>query len=131
MEDLITKLEPWLHERPISLVILIMTAAAFLVYGLQIFVSRYMSDEYKRYGMTVLQKNLVGCIQIGGSLGLITGLIYPILGLITAFGFVIMMSVALFVRWRLQDTLPEFLPAFILLCINAWLCVNFYLWINH
>lgn len=127
MEDVIITLEPWLDERPVSLVMLFMTATAFLVYGLQIFVSRYMSDEYKRYGMTTTQKNLVGGLQIGGSLGLIAGIIYPLLGLITAFGFVIMMLTALFVRWKLQDRLPEFIPAIILLVSNAWLCFSFYM----
>ena len=127
MEEVITELGPWLDERPVSLIMLFMTAAAFLVYGLQIFVSRYMSDEYKRYGMTTTQKNLVGVLQIGGSIGLIAGIIYPLIGLITAFGFVIMMITALFVRWKLQDRWPEFRPAMILLGSNTWLCLSFYL----
>lgn len=131
MEEWISMLKLWLDQSPVSLVILMMTSAAFLVYGLQIFVSRYMSAEYKRYGMSVLQKNIVGCIQIGGAIGLIVGIRYPILGLITSFGFVIMMSIALLVRWQLKDRPIEFLPAFILFWVNAWLCLSFYSWISH
>lgn len=119
-----------MEDTPISLVIVCITASAFLVYGLQIFVSRLMAAEYKRYGMTGWQMNMIGFLQVSGSIALVIGVCYPYLGLAAAVGFVLMMSIALWVRWKLRDNLKESLPALILLGSSIWLCTSYFHWIN-
>ena len=124
-------LKLWISETPASLVMLLVTALGFLLYGFQVFLSPFTKGEFKRFGMNVVQRNTTGIIQILGAIALVIGIYYPTLGLLAAFGFTIMMCSALFVRIKLKDSLRVSLPALILLLSSMWLCISFYSWINH
>ena len=126
-----TMLQLWVGEMPVSLVVLVVTAAGFLVYGIQVFVSPFIRKEFSRFGMTTFQRNATGSLQVLGASALVAGIAYPILGFMSACGFTIMMSSALIVRIRIKDTFIQSLPAMLLLLANIWLCFSFYYWINH
>jgi len=88
-----------------------------------------MIDEFKRFGMTDSQRKLTGLLQIAGSAGLLAGLFYPGIGLLSAAGLSAMMLVAFIVRIKIKDSLMQSLPSIIFMLINAWLTVGFYnLW---
>ena len=121
-------LQLWISETPISLVLVTLTAGAFLAYGIQVFVSQRMNEEYLRYGVSAGQKRAIGSAQILGACGLLIGVIYPVLGLFAAIGFVVMMLGAVTVRFKIKDSLSQALPALILLGANVWLCISYYSW---
>jgi len=88
-----------------------------------------MIDEFKRFGMNDSQRNLTGTLQIAGSVGLLAGLMMPVIGLLAAAGFTVMMLVAFIVRIKIKDSVLQSLPSIIFMLINIWLTVGFYnLW---
>lgn len=105
---------------------LIANALFFLFYGFQSLNSQIMIEEFKRFGMTDSQRKLTGVLQILGSAGLLTGLIIPTIGLLTAAGFTGMMLVAFIVRIKIKDSVFQSLPSIIFMLINAWLTFTFY-----
>jgi hypothetical protein len=85
-----------------------------------------MIEEFKRFGLTDSQRKITGNLQIAGSAGLLTGLIFPAIGLLAAAGFTAMMLVALFVRIKIKDSIVQSLPSVIFMMLNAWLSIAFY-----
>lgn len=85
-----------------------------------------MIEEFKRFGMTKSQRKLTGILQILGSFGLLTGLLFPVIGLLSSAGLTAMMLVAFFVRLKIKDSISESVPSFVFFAINAWLTYTFY-----
>lgn len=98
------------------------SAVSFLVYGVGCFVSRYLKNEFERYGFSS-QRVLIGSLQILGALGQIGGLCLwlPFLGKVAAAGLAIMMLVAVGVRIRIRDTPLQTMPAVLYFLVNAYL----------
>jgi hypothetical protein len=84
-----------------------------------------MIEEFKRFGMTPSQRILTGILQILGATGLVAGLFFPIIGLLSATGFSVMMSVAFIVRVKIKDNLAQSAPSLIFMVINIWLMTSF------
>ena len=81
-----------------------------------------MRQEFARYQLSG-QRTLVGCLQYLAAAGLLAGLAQPWIGQAAAGGLTLMMLVALGVRIRIRDSLPQMLPALGYLLLNAYLCV--------
>jgi hypothetical protein len=96
---------------------------AFASYGAGCFLSAQMIAEYERFGSRRLRL-WTGGLQIAGSVGLLVGYCSRPLLVLAAGGFVVMMSAALLVRWRLRDTLRESLPAVGFLVLSIFLVVS-------
>jgi hypothetical protein len=91
--------------------LLLFSSLSFLGYGLSCLFSAYQKAEFQRYQLSA-RRNLVGCLQCAAAVGLIA-----------AGGLALMMLVALGVRVRIKDSLPQMLPAAGYLVLNAYLCV--------
>lgn len=111
-------------------IFVILNALFFLFYGFQSLISRLMIEEFKRFGMTPSQRKLTGILQILGSSGLIGGLFFPYIGLLSAAGFTIMMLVAFIVRMKIKDSIAQSAPSLIFMAINLWLMVSFINYLN-
>jgi hypothetical protein len=85
-----------------------------------------MIAEFKRYGLTDSQRRLTAVLQIIGSAGLLTGFIFPYIGLLAAAGFSIMMLVAFIVRIKIKDSFAQSLPSLLFMLVNIWLIIAFY-----
>lgn len=85
-----------------------------------------MIAEFKRYGLTDSQRRLTAVLQIIGSAGLLTGFIFPSIGLLAAAGFSIMMLVAFIVRIKIKDSFAQSLPSLLFMLVNIWLTIAFY-----
>ena len=79
-----------------------------------------MKREFDRYRLGS-QRMLVGGLQVGAAVGLLGGLSQPWMGRAAAGGLALMMLVAVGVRIRIKDTLPQTIPALIYLALNAYL----------
>jgi uncharacterized membrane protein YkgB len=102
--------------------LLLFSSLSFLGYGLSCLFSAYQKAEFQRYQLSA-RRNLVGCLQCAAAVGLIAGLFFPWVGQAAAGGLALMMLVALGVRVRIKDSLPQMLPAAGYLVLNAYLCV--------
>lgn len=85
-----------------------------------------MTAEFRRFGLDDLQRKLTGALQIAGAAGLITGLMFPVIGLLAAAGLSVMMLVALIIRIVIRDGLLQSFPSFFFMLVNMWLTVEFY-----
>jgi hypothetical protein len=106
--------------------LLIANALFFVFYGIQCFTSRYMKDEFRRFGLPDSQRILTGVLQLLGAAGLIVGLYVSVLGVISAMGLALMMLVAFGVRMRIKDSFAESAPSLIFMVLNGYLAFEFF-----
>lgn len=103
----------------------LLTAIAFLIYGLCCIFSGHMVVEFERYRLARFRM-LTGYLQILGAIGLLVGfLISPVAGLVAALGLSVQMLLGLGVRLLIRDTLLQCLPSFGFMLINAGLVFGF------
>jgi hypothetical protein len=105
-------------------VLVLISAGAFSIYGYQTLFSDAPRGEYDRYGVPRLRV-FVGSMQIAGAAGLIVGLIVRPIGIAAAAGLCTMMLLGLVVRLRIHDAPRLMLPAGTLAVVNAALVVLF------
>jgi uncharacterized membrane protein YkgB len=105
---------------PLNSVLILFSAISFLGYGAACFVASYMKREFERYRLAS-QRTLVGGLQVCAAIGLLAGLSQPWMGRAAAAGLALMMLVAVGVRIKIKDTLPQTIPALFYLALNAYL----------
>ena len=80
-----------------------------------------MKTEFKRYKLGVY-RNLVGFLQILGSLGLVIGVFHsPVLVSFAAAGLCILMLLGFSVRLRIRDSILQSAPSLIYAFINGFI----------
>ncbi len=80
-----------------------------------------MKTEFKRYKLASY-RNLVGFLQILGSLGLVIGVFYsPVLVSFAAAGLCILMLLGFSVRLRIKDSILQSAPSLIYAFINGYI----------
>ncbi len=112
------------NDTPMSpfLIVRLISAAAFLFYGVHCLVSPSMAVEFERYGVPRVRV-LTAVLEIVGALGLLLGPTPQWVGA-AATGLCALMIAALVVRVRIEDPWHVMLPAFILLLGNGWLALR-------
>jgi hypothetical protein len=105
--------------------IILFSALSFLGYGLGCFTSRHLKKEFVRFGFSA-QRGLIGLLQICGSLGLMGGIWFPILGKAGAAGLALMMFVGILVRIKIRDSLLKTMPAVLYFLVNTYLALFAY-----
>lgn len=106
--------------------IVVLNALFFMFYGLQSLKSEMMIEEFKRFGLSHVQRQTTGILQLFGAAGLLIGLANPFIGVLSACGFSIMMLVAFAVRLKIKDSIIQSLPSLIFMMMNVWLACSFY-----
>jgi uncharacterized membrane protein YphA (DoxX/SURF4 family) len=96
---------------------------AFFGYGVACFFSAALIDEFKRWGLEPLRK-LTGGLEVLGALGLLAGFVSPIIRTFSATGLALMMVCALFVRAKMRDRPMLWVPATVLLGLNAFIALS-------
>jgi hypothetical protein len=82
----------------------------FLIHGSSCLISPAMSREFARYGLS-RQRILVGLLQLCGGVGLIAGLWYVPLAIVSAGGLSLLMIMGVAVRIKIGDRIVQMLPA--------------------
>jgi uncharacterized membrane protein YphA (DoxX/SURF4 family) len=101
--------------------LILFSACSFLGYGSACFFSSSTRQEFNRYRLGA-QRVVVGMLQVVAGLGLLAGMSQPWMGRAAAGGLALMMLVAVVVRIRIKDSLPQTVPALFYLVLNAYLC---------
>lgn len=94
----------------LNYIVILFTAASFIIYGISAFTSKRMAKEYKRWGFEK-SRSIIGFFQLIGGLGLILGFKYQSILLASSIGIALMMFFAIIVRFKIKDSLIEILPA--------------------
>ena len=97
-----------------------LSSVCFLLYGASLFSSRAMVAEFERYNLASY-RTLTGALEIAAGSGLLAGLRFRPLLLLSAGGLTGMMLGAIIVRLRVRDPLILAIPAVLLLCLNLYI----------
>lgn len=79
-----------------------------------------MVVEFERYGLKKFRL-LTGSLEVLGALGQLASFWIPALLPISSGGLACLMACGVWTRWRIRDPWLAFLPAVILMLINAFL----------
>ena len=101
--------------------ITILSAIAFLGYGISCIATVHMDVEFTRYGLPQYRK-LTGYLQILGALGLFLGFASPLIGAAASGGLALQMLLGVGVRIKIKDSILQATPATFFMCLNAYLC---------
>ncbi len=97
-----------------------LSSVCFLLYGASLLGSRAMVAEFERYHLAPY-RTLTGALEIAAGAGLLAGLRFRPLLLLSAGGLAGMMLGGLVVRLRVSDPLVSAIPALLLLCLNLFI----------
>lgn len=104
--------------------LVLFTSVSFLIYGFCCLFTRYMKNEFERFGLPSFRQ-LTGGLEIAGAFGLALGLVMPILGCLAAGGLVILMLVGFLVRLKIKDGIVRSSPALFYMVLNLYLLPEF------
>ena len=100
--------------------LIIFSSLSFLGYGIAYFTSGKLKGELKKFGLEKAG-SLIAVLELLGSLGLIVGLKFQLILLVSAGGLAILMLLGVLVRIKAKDTFRDTLPALFYLVINTYI----------
>lgn len=100
-----------------QVILIFISAITFILYGLLCLLTDHMKLEFQRYGLSKFRK-LTGTLELLGGTGLLLGLYYSPLIILSASGLALLMFLGVIVRLKTRDPLIEILPAFMLMILN-------------
>ena len=105
---------------------ILISSLSFFGYVVSYFISPHMKIEFKRFGLGKIGL-LTIILEFIGAVGLIVGLKFNPLLVVSSFGLALLMLVGLIVRIRLKDTIWVSLPALLFMGLNTyifWVSIN-------
>ena len=104
----------------VNLFLILLSGISFLVYGITYFITPHMKAEFKRFGLKKLGL-LTIILQISGAIGLLVGLWFKPLLLVSSFGLALLMLLGVLVRIKMKDGLMVSFPALFFMLLNAYI----------
>jgi hypothetical protein len=98
----------------------LLSSLSFLTYSFSYFNAPHMKKEFKRFGLEKVGLTTV-ILQIIGALGLLIGLQFNFLLVISSLGLAILMLAGLIVRIKLKDSIWISLPALFYMVLNTYI----------
>lgn len=98
----------------------LISSVSFFAYALSYFMAPHMKNEFKRFGLEKLGLMTI-VLEIIGALGLLVGLKFNSLLIISALGLALLMFAGLLVRIKLKDNIWISFPAFFFMALNAFI----------
>lgn len=101
-------------------VLILLSSLCFLGYGIEYFMSPKMKNEFKRFGLEKVG-TLTAVLEILGALGLLVGMKFQLILLISAGGLSLLMFCGVIVRIKCKDSVWVSLPALFFMGLNAYI----------
>ncbi len=98
----------------------LISSLSFLAYSISYFISPHMKSEFKRFKLEKLGLVTI-TLEILGAIGLLVGLLFKPILLISSGGLTTLMLLGLIVRVKLKDSLWISLPAIFYMGLNAYI----------
>ncbi len=96
------------------------SSLSFFAYVISYFISPHMKNEFKRFELENLGLFII-FLELSASAGLIIGLIFKPILLISSFGLALLMLLGLVVRIKLKDNIWISLPALFYMLLNTYI----------
>ena len=104
---------------------LIFSSVSFLFYGITYFTSTKMKTEFKRFGLEKFGA-VTAILELMGGLGLIIGLKFNPVLVISSFGLALLMFLGVLVRIKVKDSILITLPALFYMLLNLYLFLSLF-----
>ena len=82
-----------------------------------------MKTEFERYGLQKFRK-LVGYLQLLGGFGLLLGLMFQPILIVSSGGLALLMLLGFGVRLKMKDGFLLSLPSLIFMILNLYICIQ-------
>ena len=102
---------------------ILVSSFSFFGYVLSYFISPHMKREFKRFNLEKLGLIII-LFQFLGATGLLVGLVYHPILIISSLGLFLQMFLGLILRIKLKDGLWISLPAFFFMILNGYIFLN-------
>lgn len=106
---------------------ILFSSFSFLAYSISYFISPHMKNEFKRFDLNKLGIFII-ILEILGAFGLLVGLFFKPIMLISSGGLALLMFLGLIIRIKSKDSFMVSLPAIFYMILNGYI---FYLKINN
>jgi hypothetical protein len=100
--------------------LVLLSSISFLIYGISWFTSPHLKSEFKRFQLEKFGL-LTAVLEIVGALGLIAGLMFKPILLISSGGLALLMFFGLLVRLKVKDSFWVSLPALFYMMLNLYI----------
>lgn len=120
---------PYLYKKLLDLLtgLIWFSSLAFIYFGINCFYSKFIISEFLRYNLPRYRK-LTGLLQLVGAVGLLLGLYFsPLVLLTSAIGLCLLMLAGFMVRLKIRDNFIQSSPAFLFVIINLTIAIKTYL----
>ncbi|BDD05479.1 DoxX family protein [Aureibacter tunicatorum] len=104
----------------------LISSLSFFFYSYSYFRAPHMKDEFKRFGLEKMGLTII-ILETLGALGLLVGLKFNFILMISSLGLALLMFAGLIVRIKIKDSIWVSLPAFSYMVLNAfifWKSIN-------
>ncbi len=100
--------------------LILISSLSFMYYGIAYFKSPQIKSEFKRFGIEKLGA-FIAILELLGAVGLLVGLKFHAILLISAGGLAILVFLGVVIRLKVKDTLWVTLPALFFMLLNAYI----------
>ena len=104
-------------------VLILFSSLSFLVYGIAYFTNPKMKSEFVRFGLSKFG-TLTAVLEIVGALGLLIGLLYDSILLLSSGGLALLMFLGVIVRLKIKDGLWASSPALFYFGLNLFIFIE-------
>jgi hypothetical protein len=105
------------------IILIIFSGISFVVYGSLLFKSTEMQNEFKRFRLERFTR-LIGFLEILGGVGLLVGLKFHYILLISSGGLAILMLLGFGIRMKIKDNLRLSFPSLFFMILNLYIFFN-------
>lgn len=98
----------------------VLSSLSFYAYVISYFISPHMKNEFKRFNLEKLGL-LTIILELIGATGLLIGLQYNLILLVSSLGISLLMLCGLIVRLKLKDSIWVSLPALFFMLLNLYI----------
>jgi type II secretory pathway component PulF len=102
------------------IILILISSLSFIFYGFAYFISPQMKSEFNRFGLEKAGA-LTAILELLGAFGLLAGLKFPLLLLISAGGLAILMFLGVIIRVKIKDSFWLSLPALFFMILNSYI----------
>ena len=104
----------------INTIIILFSGVAFVIYGILLFTSTKMQNEFKRFELERFTK-VTGFLELLGGIGLVLGLQHHFILIVSAGGFALLMLLGFGVRLKIKDGFWFSLPSLFFMLLNFYI----------
>jgi uncharacterized membrane protein YphA (DoxX/SURF4 family) len=103
----------------LNILLVLFSGVSFIIYGSLLFLSPQIRNEFKRFGLEKFA-TLTGILEILGGLGMLVGLKFSFILLMSSGGLALLMLLGFGVRLKIKDGFWLSMPSLFFMLLNLY-----------